>query len=177
VAEALFAEYGAPAALAAAIENLRERGYRELDAYSPYGDPGVERALGRPRSRLPLATFAAGASGAGLAYFVQWLVAAYLYPLNVGGRPMHMPLTFVVITFEMGVLAAGFAVFVGVILKARLLRLYDPIFEVHGIERASVDRHWLRLDESDPMFDREQASADLRATAPLRVFHHPGDDR
>ncbi len=36
-----------------------------------------------------------------------------------------------------------------------LPRLYHPIFEVDGFERASVDRFWLGVDASDPRFDDE----------------------
>jgi hypothetical protein len=50
--------------------------------------------------------FAAGLGAVAGAYGLQWLLNAYLYPLDAGGRPAHFPLAFVPITFEMGVLFA-----------------------------------------------------------------------
>lgn len=171
MAEILFAEYPDPQGLARAIAALREAGHVKLDAFSPYGDEEVRKALGRPRSRLPVAICLVGLVAAGFTYFLQWFLVAYLYPLDVGGRPAHMPLPFFIITFEMGVLAAAFSAFFGVLAKARLLRLYDPVFEVDGIERTSVDRHWLRVEPEDAAKEVREA---LEATSPLRIVVHPG---
>lgn len=170
--EALLAEYADPAALLRGITQMWERGHRRVEAYTPYAGDELRQALHRRRSRLPIAIFVGGMTGALLAYGLQWLLVAYLYPLNVGGRPPHMPLAFVIITFEMGVLAAAFTAFFGVLFRAKLLRLYHPIFEVDGIERAGVDTHWLRLDivRGDVTLDR--ARRDLEATQPLRIVHH-----
>lgn len=170
--EALLAEYPDPAALLRGISLMRERGHRRLNAYTPYADDELRKALRRQRSRLPVAIFFGGMTGALLAYGLQWLLVGYLYPLNVGGRPPHMPLPFFIITFEMGVLAAAFTAFFGVIVKARLLRLYHPIFEVDGIERAGVDTHWLRLDVVRGDITLERTRKDLEATRPVRIVHH-----
>ena len=172
--EALFAEYGDPQALSRAIGALRAVGYRKLDAYTPYGDENVRKALGLKRSRLPVAIFVAGVAGAAFTYFLQWFLVAFLYPVNVGGRPAHMPLPFMIITFEMGVLSAAFAAFFGLLYKARLLRLYDPIFEVTGIERTSVDKHWLRLDGNDEAYHYDVTRRDVEATSPLRLIRYRG---
>src|SRR5690606_34779702 len=91
MAEILFAEYPDPQGLARAIAALREAGHVKLDAFSPYGDEEVRKALGRPRSRLPVAICLVGLVAAGFTYFLQWFLVAYLYPLDVGGRPAHMP--------------------------------------------------------------------------------------
>jgi hypothetical protein len=39
--------------------------------------------------------------------------------------------------------SASLTAFVAVVVYARLLRLYDPVFETPGFERASVDRFWV----------------------------------
>src|SRR4051794_15721181 len=110
----LLAEFKSPTALAEAIRRLRERGYRELDAYTPYSTAQVRDALEWRRSKLSWVVLVAALLGGGAAYFLQWYLVGYLYPLNVGGRPPHMPLAFVPITFEMAVLSGSVAAFVSV---------------------------------------------------------------
>lgn len=148
MAELVLAEFDSPRSLARAISAVRDRGYDKIGAHTPYSTPEVREALGVTRSRLPVAILIAGILGASGAYFLQWLLVAYSYPLNVGGRPPHFPLAFVPITFEMGVLLAAFTAFFGVLAKGRLLKLWDPVFEAEGFESASLDRFWLRLEGS-----------------------------
>jgi hypothetical protein len=167
--DALLAEYATPSALLEAITAARTRGYRKLEAYTPYPVPEVDEALAAPPSRLPWIVLAAGLSAAAGAYGLQFLLNAYLYPLNVGARPPHFPLAYVPITFEMGILFASLAAFFGVLALGRLLRLYDPVFEVPGFESATKDGFWLCIDASDPGFDASTAERDLHATRPVRV--------
>ncbi len=163
------AEYGSPEALLAAVRKLRALGYQQLDAFTPYPVKGMDEALALPRSAVPRWVLALGLCGAGGAYFLQWWMNAYNYPINVGGRPPHSALAFVPITFEMGVLAAGITAFVIVFVLGRLAALHHPIFEVPGFERATIDRFWIGVDAGDPKYDRVRTLADLDGTAPLRV--------
>ncbi|HTQ06731.1 MAG TPA: DUF3341 domain-containing protein [Polyangiaceae bacterium] len=146
MADALIAEFGDDAALARAVERLHELGVRGLDAHTPYSTEVVRDALAAPPSRLSLAVLAGGATGASAAYGLEWLLVAHLYPLNVGGRSPQLPLAFVPITFEMGVLFAATTAFVAALVTGRLVRLWDPVFEVDGFEHASRDTFWLALE-------------------------------
>jgi hypothetical protein len=154
-----------------AVREVRGRG-RRLEAYLPFASEPVLEALGRPRSRLPRAVFAAGVGGAAAAYGLQWLVDAYLYPLDAGGRPPHLPLAFLVITFEMGVLAAALLAFLGVLVVARLVRLVDDVQVVPGFESASRDRFWLEVDAPG---DLERARQQLYRTGAIRVEEIGGE--
>lgn len=164
---ALLSEFASPEALALAARHLRARGYR-LNAYTPYSTEVVREALELGPSPLSVWVFFGGFIGAGTAYFIEWYTNAHLYPLNVGGRPPHMPFAFVPITFEMGVLLAGFTAFFGVLIGGKLVKLWDPVFEVEGFESASVDRFWLRVDEWGPPFDPAQLQEELSPFKPRR---------
>jgi hypothetical protein len=164
----LLVEFDSSARLAQAVRELRRQGYRRLKAYTPYSTPEVRDALEQPTSRLPLFVFAGGMAGAAGAYGLQWYLVAHLYPLNVGGRPPHMPLAYVPITFEMGVLFAGFTAFFGVFVLGRLTRLWHPVFEADAFESASIDHFWLRVDAGDPAFDRESLERSIEPFAPSR---------
>ena len=165
----LLAEYDTPEALLAAARRMRELGYHRLEAYTPYPVSGAEDALGLRPSRLPYIALGAGLTGASGAYLLQWWMTTISYPLNVGGRPPHNPLAFVPITFEMAVLFAAFASFITVLVKADLPRLWHPVHEVPGFERASIDRFWLSVDGRDHNFERARTAAELAETGSLRV--------
>src|SRR5205823_1113974 len=81
----------------------------------------------------------------------------------------HMPLAFVPISFEMGVLAAGLCTFAAVLVLARLVRLWHPVFEADGFTSATDEGYWLEVRADDPRFDRTETAAQLRGTGALRV--------
>ncbi len=162
------AEFDNADAMLAAIRRLRDAGYSKLDAYTPYPVHGIDETLGIRRSKLTLVAFVAGMCAAAGAYFIQWYMNAYDYPINVGGRPAHAPLAFLIITFEMGVLFAGLTAFVAVFAFSGLPRLWHPVFEIEGFERATIDRFWVSVDTDDPKYSAE-TRAHLEETRPLRV--------
>jgi hypothetical protein len=129
----------------------------------------VEETLGGHRSRLPNIIFLFGLAGAGGAYLLQWLLVAYLYPLDVGGRPPHFPLAFVIITFEMGVLLAALCAFVGSLIAGRLVRLTDEVQDLPGFRSVTRDRFWLEILTRDPAYRADQTFATLTNLGALRV--------
>jgi hypothetical protein len=165
----LLGEFVDARTLRAALVELRRRGYARLEVYSPFPLHGVDEALGAPPSRLPRANFVVGVLAAAGAYGLEGLLDAHLYPIDVGGRPPHMPVAYVPISFEMGVLFAGFAAFLGVLVLGRLLRPWQPIFEVDRFESATRDGFWIEVAASDPCFDADATAATLREQGAVRV--------
>src|SRR3954466_13721439 len=145
----LLAEFQSADALAAGVGALRALGYRDVEIYSPFPLPDVEPELELRRSRLPKFVFAGGLLGAILGYGIQWYADVWIYPLRVGGRPVHAVPAFIPATFEATVLGAAFAAFFGLLIALRLPALWHSVFEVDGFERASVDRFWLAVGARD----------------------------
>jgi hypothetical protein len=170
----LYAELADPEALARAIEQVRAAGPVRVEAYTPYPSPAIERALAARPPRLGVAVFAAGLGAAAGAYGLQWLLNAYLYPLDVGGRPPHFPLAFVPIAFEMGVLFASLTAFAGVIAGGRLLRLWHPSRDVDGIESATHTRAWLELETAATGAELDRLIEILRDAGALAVRRPEG---
>jgi hypothetical protein len=168
VKSALLLEFVSPSELAHAARQLRQRGHAQLDAYTPYSTQEVREALAITPSALPVAVFVAGMLGAGGAYALEWYTTAYLYPLNVGGRAPHTPLAHFPIAFEMGVLAAAATAFFGVLVLGKLVKLWDPVFEVPGFASATVDHFWLRIDGPREALDPAVIRAELEPLVPLR---------
>jgi hypothetical protein len=169
---ALLAEFETADGLVHAIKEMRGKGLTDLEGYTPYHNHEVEHALGIKRSRISNAMFIVGMSAVAGAYALQWFFNAYDYPINVGGRPPHMSAAFVIVCFEMGVLFSSLTGLVGVIILAGL-KLWDPIDEVPGFERATLDRWFLAIGTKNANIDEhlEELEKDLSGleTPPLKV--------
>lgn len=163
--EGLLAEFDGPDGLERAFVRLRALGYTRLESWSPYAVRGIVKRL--PESPVPWIMLVAGLGGAGLAYFIEWWCNGYDLPLNVGGRPLNAIPAYIPIAFETGVLVASLAGFFAILGLSGLPRLYHPLFEVDGYERASVDRFWIGVDASDPRFD-DQVERVLEDSGALR---------
>ena len=72
-----------------AVFQLREQGYRDLETYSPFPLPGLDRPLQLRRSLISAIVFVGGLVGALLGYAIQWYANVRHYPQNIGGRPVH----------------------------------------------------------------------------------------
>jgi|SRR6185312_6808778 hypothetical protein len=145
----LAAEFAAEGALVAAATRLRAAGMTGLEAYTPYPVEALDAVLPRQRWMLPVLVFAAGMLGLAGGFFLQWYGAAVAYPIDIGGRPLASWPAFIPIAFEIAVLCAVTAGFVGFFVLARLPKPYQPIHALPGIERASQDRFFLVVDAGD----------------------------
>src|SRR5262249_61370656 len=102
----MIAEFDNPTALVAAARAAREKGYRKLDAYSPFPIEELSEALHLHHNKLPLIVLIGGILGGLGGYLLQDYVTVIDYPINIGGRPLHCWPSFLVITFEMTILYA-----------------------------------------------------------------------
>jgi hypothetical protein len=147
----VLAEFASEDAVVAAWEELARAGYVRVTTFTPYA---VRRLVGPPTTTPVLWIMLAAAlfGGAG-GYALQWWCNARAYPLDVGGRPLHSAIAFIPITFESAVLAASVTGFLAMLVACGLPHLSHPVFEIDGFERASVDRFWIGVYDTDPRFD------------------------
>ena len=164
----LMAEYASAEALVAAAQAAHDAGYLYAEGYAPYAVEGLAEALGFRRSRLPALTFCGGLAGGVGGYFLQWFSAVRSYPEEIGARPLHSWPMFIPVTFELAILGAALAAFLGVLAANGLPRLAHPIFDAPDFDLATRNRFFLVLRDDDPRFDEAGAIALLDATAPLR---------
>jgi hypothetical protein len=148
----IVAEFDTPELIVHAARELRVEGYVQLDAYTPYPMKELESAMGMRRSLINWVVFPVGLIAATSAYLLQWWTNAVDYRLDVGGRPPHAAPAFVPITFEMAVLFSALAAVLTLAAWSKLPALWQPVFEVPGFERASIDRFFLWVSEEDVAF-------------------------
>ncbi len=165
----LMAEFENPTALAAAAHRVRERGYRKVEAYSPFAIEEVNEALGLHHNRLPLIVLCGGILGGLTGYLMQYYVAVIDFPLNIGGRPLHSWPSFIVITFELTILFAAIATVLGLFGLCGLPTPYHPVFNVPRFAFASRDRFFICIEASDPLFDRHETAEFLHSLDPREV--------
>lgn len=166
----LLAEFDNSDQLVNAAESARERGYRKLDAFTPYPIEAVSEALGHHHSKLPLLVLIGGVLGALAGFGLQYWVSVIEYPLNVGGRPLNSWIGFIPVTFETTILLASLSAVLGMLALNGLPRPYHPVFNAERFALASRDRYFLCIETADPKFDRMETESFLKGFDPIGVY-------
>lgn len=147
-----------PAAIYHVCEKLREQGYRNFEAHTPFPVHGLEKAMDLPASKVPWISLSGGIFGAlgmlALSYYV-----AVDYPLNISGKPAFSWQTYVPLYFELMVLFASFGTFFGMWGINRLPTFFHPVMQHPMFPRSSDDRFLITVEASDPNYDVEKTRA------------------
>lgn len=165
----IMAEFEDPDGLVAAARAAREAGYRRFEAYSPYPIKELEEAI-PSWNMLSTMVFGAGVAGAFIGFYMQYFIAADVYPTNIGGRPLNSWPMFVVITFALAVLFALCAAFFGTLFFEGFPALYHPLFRVPAFKRASSDGFFLCIEARDGKFHPLYTSRFLQALDAVKVW-------
>jgi hypothetical protein len=152
----LMAEFNNPTDVVAAAKRVREAGYRNVDAFSPYPMEELSEALDFHHSPLPKIVLAGGIFGACAGYGLQYWVSVIEYPLNIGGRPFHSWPAFIPATFEMTILCAALSAVLGMLALNGLPEPYHPVFNVPSFALASRDRFFICIEAVDPKYDHDE---------------------
>ena len=165
----ILAEFDTPTALVSAAKEARAKGYRKLDAYSPFPIEELSEALHLHKSRLPLLVLLGGIIGGISGYLLQYYVTVLYYPINIAGRPLHSWPAYIIITFEMTILFAALTAVLGLLGICGLPMPYHPVFNIQRFALASRNRFFLCIEATDPLFDRKVTSDFLETLEPREV--------
>ena len=165
----LMAEFDNPSALVNAARTAREKGYRKLDAYTPFPIEELSEALHLHKNRLPLIVLIGGILGGSLGYLLQYYVTVWYFPINIAGRPLHSWPAYIVITFEMTILLAAISCVLGLLGLCGLPMPYHPTFNAPRFALASRNRFFLCIESTDPLFDHDGTSNFLESLEPKEV--------
>ncbi len=159
----VMAEFDNPTSLVSAAREARARGYRKLDAYTPFPIEELTEALHLPKSKLPLIVLIGGILGGLTGYLMQYYVTVIYFPINVAGRPLHSWPMYIVITFELTILCAALSAVFGLLALCGLPMPYHPTFNVPRFALASRNRFFLCIEARDPLFDRQKTEEFLES--------------
>jgi hypothetical protein len=165
----VMAEFETPGELARATKAAVDKGYKKLDAYSPFPIEEVADALHLHHNKLPLIVLAGGLTGGTLGYLLQFFITTIYYPINIAGRPLHSWPSYIIITFELTILLASISTVFGLFALCGLPMPYHPVFNAPRFALASHDRFFLCIESTDPMFDSAKTSEFLATLDPKEV--------
>jgi len=149
----LMAEFDNPTAVTTAARRAHDRGYRKMDAFTPYPIEELAEAIGFRKNSVALCTLIGGILGFVSGVALQIWTAAIDYPINVGGRPMISWPLMVPVVFEMTVLLAAFGAVLGMLGLNGLPMPYHSVFNAPRFELASRTHFFLCIEAKDPLFD------------------------
>jgi hypothetical protein len=165
----LLAEFASSEALIAAAEQVHEAGYHHVEAFSPYPLPEAAEALGYRRPGVAGPVFLGGVVGGLSAFLMQYWIAVWSYPENIGGRPLNSWPQFIPVSFELSILIASLMGFLGVLILCGLPRYHHPLFASERFDHATVDRFYICVESTDPIFDLAATRRFLDSLGPTGV--------
>ena len=150
-----------------AVKEIRAKGIKIYEVFSPYPVHHLDHALGYSRSRMPVAAFFFGLTGTILAILMQTLMLGVDWPMIIGGKPYISIPDFVPITFELTVLLSaygmGFTFFITRGLgPTNIPRVFD--------RRSSDDKHVMAIDLAKNKMQENEITAVLEESSAEEVY-------
>jgi mono/diheme cytochrome c family protein len=158
----VLAEFSGPDALIAAAAKVRQAGYEDFDAHSPFPVHGIDPAVGIRRTPLPWLVLMAGIAGGIIALLMQWWTNAVDYPLIISGKPLFSLPALIPVAFELIVLLSAFAAFLGVFALTGLPVFGHALFSRDRFRKATTNGFFISVDAEDDKFDQAALSQLLR---------------
>ncbi len=149
-------EFTDPDAMREAAGKVRDAGYENWDAYSPFPVHGLDRKMGIKRTKLPFVVFVGGATGLLAGTLLQYATNAVDYPFVTSGKPLSSIPAWIPVSFELTVLLAAFGAFLGMLAMNGLPRFWHPTFTSKRFARVTNDRFFIGINADDPKFDKKQ---------------------
>lgn len=168
---ALLAEFETPERLLEGARSIREQGFRNIEAFTPFPVKGLDAAMDFHDATVPRAMLIGGIVGALLGFLMQ-VGTNLAFPLAIGGRPLIAVPAFLLVTFELTVLGAGLSGIGSMLIANRLPRLNHPLFEAERFALCHADRFFLAI-LVDEDFDRDRAGAALATLRPRAIMEVP----
>lgn len=125
----LLAVFDQPASAADAAKRLKDRGYTDMEIYSPAAFRELEEVLDEKPSRVRLFTLIGGLTGVVTGYAMTiWM--ANDWPVMLGGKPFSSIPPYTIIGFELTILFGGLLTALGLFVVGGLpsMRL-DPVYD------------------------------------------------
>ncbi len=145
-----------------ACEMVRDAGYSQWDALTPFPVHGLDTAMGIRRSKVPRISICGGITGFFTGMSFIWWSGAIEYPLVVGGKPLFSPMFAFPVAYELTILFTAFATIIGMFVVNGLPMHYHPVMKAPQFVRALDDRFYVVIEANDPKFNAT-ATRDLLA--------------
>jgi len=155
----MLAQFAGPHELVEAARAIREKGYRKVEAFSPFPIHGIDKALAAPGPILPYVVLGAGLTGLTVAILMQWYMNATEmaipfsgYEYGISGKPSWSLPANIPVAFELTILFSAFTAFLGMIAFNKLPRLSNPLFRNERFRKVTDDGFFLLVDADDSLY-------------------------
>ena len=132
---------------------LRKRGFKNVEAYTPFQVEGLSAMSDQSRSWIPFWSLVGGCFGAVLAFALQMFAATIDYPYQVAGRAFASWPAFIPITFEVTILSSAIFTVVALLVGMRLPKAYHPVLEASIFQDRNESSYFLLIRADDRIFD------------------------
>jgi hypothetical protein len=155
--------------LLSAVNQLRSKGVKIQEVFTPFPVHGLDKALGLKRTRMGIVSFLFGLAGLSFGLWMTWYMMISDWPVNIGGKPnaefhKNVP-SFVPVLFEMSVLCAAHGMVITFLLRGRIIpgrRNKNPFPET------TDDKFAVQIDATS-RFSRDEVHALLRKSGATQV--------
>jgi hypothetical protein len=149
----MIAAFDSTPGLFQACERVRDAGFKQWDAITPFPVHGLDAAMGVRRSKVPRISLCGGITGFCTGMSMIWFVDSYDYPLVVGGKPFFSPMYAFPVSYELTILFTAFATIIGMFMLNRLPMHYHPVQKAPNLTRLLDDRFHIVIEAADPKFN------------------------
>lgn len=149
-----------PADLYHACEAIRDAGYKDFDAQTPFPVHGLEKAMGIPPTPIGWLSLFGGFAGISTAVALTYFVAVE-YPMNISGKQAFSYQIYIPVYFELTVLFSALVTFFGLWAICKLPMYFHPSMTHKSWHRATDDRFFVCIEATDPKYDVEKTRAFL----------------
>lgn len=160
------AEFSDEHKLLDAARKVRDSGYTDTDAFTPFPVHGIDEALGIKPTKLPFIVLCFGLTGLSLALLMQWWMNGVDYMYIISGKPFGITPASIPVAFEMTILFSAFSTFLGMIALNGLPRFSNPVFTSPRFDRATDDKFFLYVSAKDKYYNRESVRELLAGSSP-----------
>ena len=144
-----------------ACEQVRDAGYTQWDAITPFPVHGLDAAMGLKRSIVPRISLAGGITGFFTGMTMIWWTGAVDYTISVGGKPFFSPMFAFPVSYELTILFTAFATIIGMFVVNGLPMHYHPVQKAPKLTRLLDDRFHIVIEANDPKYNAATTRAFL----------------
>jgi len=169
-------------ALLKAIPEVKERGFTNLEAYTPYPVHGIDEALDIPKSKLGILVFIMASLGAVSVFLFEWWTSTVSYPLLTAGKAYNGWPAWVPPMVEGTILVGTFTAALGMLFVFNRLPFFgNPMLRSKAVDEITRDKFALVIRPVDGGLHTASAIAALKAAGgdaveviPAPVYRKPG---
>ena len=157
----LIAAFDTTPAIYHACEQVRDAGFKQWDAITPFPVHGLDAAMGIRRSKVPRISICGGITGFCTGMSMIFFTGAVDYKLIVGGKPLFSPMFAFPVSYELTILFTAFATIIGMFVVNGLPMHYHPVQKAPNLTRLLDDRFHIVIEANDPKYNAATTRAFL----------------